>query len=581
MSGNHLMSLYKKYNSSQMDIVFSKKLHEYLKVAVDKYPDKIAIRDKQNSITYKEMYERVNEFSSLFEFNNQPIAIIGSKNIDVVCKILGILNSGNYFIPINVDSPTNRINYILDKSRARVFINGDSINFLHDENVETFTKGYMAENDSIAYVIFTSGTTGMPKGVIESHFQVENTIFDLINRLSLNDSDYFLGISAFSFDLSIFDIFAPIMVGGTLHLIEEATDFQEINTILTNFPVTVWNSVPNLMQLYLNSNLTKSNQLKHCLLSGDFISVGLAEQFFNTFPLVDLYSLGGATECSIWSILYKISKEDVETMNYIPYGYPLDNQSIYILDDELNLCSVDEVGEIAISGLGVALGYLNDEDKTNESFISHSELGNIYLTGDLGTFTKSNGVKILGRKKNDYKINGYRLSLNEISNKFYKLFNLESRIFITDDTPQKIILAYQGGISITSNEIISELSQHLLPYEIPNNIFKVESFPLTENGKTDYNKLIDVYIENQKSKRDESAKKLEHTTFKKMLSEKFGTREILPTDSLFDYGANSMEIMEIKYWIEQSTGRKVEMLELYENNTIQDLEEILDVQKKN
>lgn len=576
MSKLHLNELYKKYNNTQKLIESSKKLHEFLLDNVKKHPDKIAVRNKKESITYEQLYNKMIEVTNLFDFNNQPIAIMGYKNIDVVGQILGVLNSGNFFIPINPASPDERINYILDKTQAKAFIDCKNTYFLHDKVNVVNTIKPLVGDDSLAYVIFTSGTTGMPKGVIESHYQVVNTIFDLIERFDLDDTDYFLNLSSLSFDLSIFDIFASIIVGGTLHLVEDPRDFNEINMILSKYSVTIWNSVPNLMYLYLNSNKVIENKLKHCLLSGDFISVGLAKLFYKELPNVNLHSLGGATEGTIWSITYNVMKNEVNQLKYIPYGYPLTNQTIYILNNEHDFCDVGEVGEIAIGGMGVAHGYINDQFKTSKSFIHHPRLGYIYLTGDLGIYTEHNYIKILGRKNDDFKVNGYRLSLSEISNKFNKCFNTESRILLTKDTPKKMIIAYEGEISSDKNEILKKLSNYLLPYEMPNYVFKVERFPITINGKTDYNKLFDIYMEQRHFiRKNKDSTDDVSTELRKMLSLELDVTNIQSTDTLLDFGVDSIQMMRIKIWIENKIGRELEMIELYENNSVKELETLL------
>ncbi|YAR63642.1 AMP-binding protein [Bacillus cytotoxicus] len=165
--------------------------------------------------------------------------------------------------------------------------------------------------DRVAYVIFTSGSTGLPKGVVETHYQVMNTLWDLKKRLSLDENDNFLCLASFNFDLSVFDIFGSVFVGGTLYIAEDQRDFATIKNVIEKHNITIWNSVPSVLDYFLKEielSEVAMNKLRVCMMSGDYVSTELSKTVLNTFPNSQTYSLGGATECSIWSILYLITK---------------------------------------------------------------------------------------------------------------------------------------------------------------------------------------------------------------------------------------------------------------------------------
>ena len=555
-------------------------LHELLWASSVKFKDKIAIRDKQQEITYKELSEAASDLAKEITCINQPIAIVARRSIQTVIQIFAVLQSGNYYIPIDPEYPQERIDYILEKTNARVLINGDQLFWLHQENIEIPFNEKIKGDDRIAYVIFTSGSTGLPKGVVETHYQVMNTLYDLKNRLFLNEEDNFLCLASFTFDLSVFDIFGSVLVGGTLFIAEDQRDFVAINNLMEKHTITIWNSVPSVLNYFLKESVLSEsvrNNLKVCLMSGDYVSTELSKTVISTFPNCQTYSLGGATECSIWSILYLITQGNLEDYPYIPYGYPMANQRIFILDNDLNLATTGEVGQIAIAGDGVALGYIGDNSKTNETFIEHEQLGYLYLTGDLGQFENVNHIKFVGRMDSRVKINGYRVSLGEISSVFHSHFGLENRLFQVEEKEglQKLVLAYQSNTPLRDSFIRKELLKHLAVYETPHMYCHFPVFPLNSNGKIDMKELKHLVKENlsEKSKKVSSGERLnELNPFRKMLAEAFNIDYISPDDSLFALGADSLLLVKIKNWIEENTGREIELLEIYDYDEVEKLE---------
>lgn|GEM_PF-4933650 len=578
----HKIDLYKNYNDTKSESSRIK-LHELLLNAKNQYGDKIAIRDKYNEITYSELYESVVNFSNQLNYNNQPIAIVGKKCINTVIQIFAILESGNYYIPIDPNTPEEKQNYILNKANAVALIKNNEIYSLKHDNSMIPFENKLKNGDSIAYVIFTSGSTGKPKGVIETHNQVMNTLDDLKRRLNLSNNDNFLCLAAFNFDLSVFDIFGSVYVGGTLTIIEDQRDLKDIKNTLENNSITVWNSVPNVLQQFLKeyeiSEYCKE-KLRICLLSGDYISPKLAYDALDAFPNADVYSLGGATECSIWSILQLITKDLLSKYSYVPYGYPMDNQRIYIVDNNLEICGLGETGEIVIAGDGVALGYLGDAEKTEKTFVMHKELGEIYLTGDLGQFISKEHIKFIGRKDSFTKVNGYRVSFSEISNTIRNLFNTDNRVFcIEQDSGIKKIIAVHQSTKFSDSVMRNELRKHLSHYEIPHCFIYVNNFPVTDNGKIDFKKLKTIAeseLETRKNIYSIIDNKNENiSNFRDFLKGTIEINHLSDKDSMFDLGVNSIQLMKIKNWIEENENIEIEIVDIYDHDIIGELEQFI------
>ncbi|NJL38371.1 MAG: amino acid adenylation domain-containing protein, partial [Leptolyngbyaceae cyanobacterium SM1_4_3] len=272
----------------------------------------------------------------------------------------------------------------------------------------------------LAYVIYTSGSTGVPKGVMIDHRGAVNTLLDINQRFGVNRGDRVLALSSLSFDLSVYDIFGTLAAGGTIVMPPAiATKDPAVwADLLVRHQVTIWNSVPALLQMLLTHVADCPNaipdSLRLVLLSGDWLPLSLPDSLRAIAPQAQVVSLGGATEASIWSILYPIGEVD-PTWKSIPYGRPMTNQRFYVLDERLEPCPVWTPGQLYIGGIGLAQSYWQDQEKTAASFILHPQTGErLYRTGDLGRYLPTGQIEFLGREDHQVKIGGYRIELGEI-----------------------------------------------------------------------------------------------------------------------------------------------------------------------
>ena len=265
-------------------------------------------------------------------------------------------------------------------------------------------------------VIFTSGTTGEPKGVEISHKSADNTIKDINYRFGISSKDKCFAISELSFDLSVYDIFGMLAEGGTIVLPrpKERKMADRWFDIVINEQITIWNSVPAIYDMFLMvaENSTKTVPLKKVLLSGDWVQPTLYDRNKKITSNCEFISLGGATEAAIWSVYYVVN-EVRSDWNSVPYGYPLANQKVIIMNTQNQECPDDVPGELWIGGMGVAKGYINEPDLTEEKFVFYNGK-RWYRTGDLVSFTKDGHLEFLGRIDHQIKLNGYRIELKEI-----------------------------------------------------------------------------------------------------------------------------------------------------------------------
>ncbi len=492
-------------------------LHTLFFAQVSQRPQQQAVISSDRILTYQELSDRVTELARQLGDRSQvaiarsavpeAIAIIMEKGWKQVVAALAILAAGGIYVPIDPGLPQERIWYCLQQAEVKLILTESSLvhSLEYPQNIPTLCIDSLPTPPShqpyqqipkptdLAYIIYTSGSTGTPKGVMITHESAVNTILDINERFGIDSGDRILAISAFSFDLSVYDIFGTLAAGGTIVIPDAANskDPSHWSELITKHQITIWNSVPAFMQMLIEYNFHHSqvtfNTLRLVLLSGDWISLNLPNQIQALSPQAEIISLGGATEAAIWSIYYPITQVDPNWKS-IPYGKPLKNQYIYVLNTSLKKCPVWVTGELYIGGMGLAKGYWKDEEKTNASFVIHPVTKEkLYKTGDLGRYLPDGNIEFLGREDFQVKINGYRIELGEIEATLQQHPSVKEVVVTTVQKTQQIIayIVPKPESNITTQEIRSFLQTKLPAYMIPSTFMLLASFPLTANGKVD------------------------------------------------------------------------------------------------
>ncbi|MFI6165509.1 amino acid adenylation domain-containing protein [Nocardia sp. NPDC051052] len=353
------------------------------------------------------------------------VAVLAPKGAEQIAAVLGVLAAGAAYVPIGVDQPADRRARILELSGVRVILDGsglpesaDGIEVLAIDaamRARPLRAPVAADPGDTAYVIFTSGSTGQPKGVEVSHRAAVNTVEDINERFGVGGGDRVLAVSALDFDLSVWDIFGFLAVGGAAVLVPESgrRDAREWLTLCQRHGVTVWNSVPALLEMVLTASDELPGTLRLALLSGDWIGLELPGRLASSSRgRCRMIALGGATEAAIWSNAYEVAEVPAGWRS-IPYGKPLRNQKFRVVDGRGRDCPDWVPGELWIGGSGVALGYRGDPELTAARF-PRQEGERWYRTGDLGRYRPDGNLEFLGRLDHQVKINGFRIELGEI-----------------------------------------------------------------------------------------------------------------------------------------------------------------------
>jgi len=581
---DHLLINNYNKTSTPFDI---KCLHELFRTQVIPYADKVAVKHGPDCITYKELDEKSSQVAHYLLSQGigagDYVGISGEKCITAIVNIFGVLKAGAAYVPIEPGNPLERRAYIYNNSNCKYLLEKDSYEQEQMYLQPTVVPACRNTPGDIAYVIYTSGTTGMPKGVVITHAAALNTILDINAKFRITASDKVLGISSLGFDLSVYDIFGILGQGATLVLQAEQMDVDAIKASLADNEITVWNSVPAILDLVVKSRETNEPvyTLEKILLSGDWIPLNLPGEAKSIFPAAAIYSLGGATEAAIWSIYYPVN-EVAASWKSIPYGYPLANQQLYILNQQLEICPVEVKGEIYIGGAGVAEGYMNAPELTSKSFIIHPVLGKLYKTGDQGVFKREGYIEFLGRKDFQVKIRGYRIELAEIESRLLLADGVKNALVTAwgKDSRDKYLCAYL--ITEDGNPIpgLDQFLKDKLPeYMVPAHFIYLSQFPVTANGKVDRKALP---VPDQAAHNYVAASTALEVKLSAIWSAVLAKEDEMPgvTKNFFDLGGNSLNAILLVSKIRNELGLTLGLRQLFQLQTIKAVAAFLSEQQQ-
>jgi amino acid adenylation domain-containing protein len=469
------------YNRTEVAFDQDLKLQDLFFQQVDQTPNNLALVTSSQQFTYQQLSDRVLQVAQTLIKQNvspqTPVPIIMAKGWEQIVAVLAVISIGAIYVPIDSELPAVRIQQIIDGSQASLVLTqstclkslqdrySSALTVIAVDQLDSDDRANYAELESrscatdLAYIIYTSGSTGVPKGVMIDHRGAVNTILDINRRWQVTAGDRILAVSSLSFDLSVYDIFGVLAVGGAI-ILPEASQLQQVkhwHDLIQVHQVTLWNSVPALFQLYVSNYLAtaetvdmpQATPLRVAWLSGDWIPPQFIQKLQQAWPNLVVVSLGGATEASIWSIFHTIKAPLDPSWRTIPYGNPLANQQMYILDQFGNTCPPWVMGDIYIAGVGVAQGYWGNLTQTESAFskVLLPRVERLYRTGDLGRYrylnepAKQLTMEFMGRSDFQVKLNGYRIELAEISSTLEEYVEIQQAIvqIVGTDNRQQLV----------------------------------------------------------------------------------------------------------------------------------------------
>lgn len=602
------------FNQTELDYPHHLTVIQLFEEQVMHNPNKLAVSDDKREITYAQLKEKVDLVASSLHKKGigkgHIVGLMMDRSIDAVIAMLGILKSGAAYLPINIYLPYKRIETMLKECKSPLcivkpeVISEDFTREIQDCSMVSFNELLETELISfpsvstpydLAYVIFTSGTTGNPKGIMVENRSVVNLIFGLKNEIyDKYSSSMRIGlVSPFEFDASVQNMFGALLLGNSLFIVpEEArTDGQELINFYQEKQINIADGTP--MHLRLLTNFIDEEveySFKHFIIAGEELPPKLARKFlglFNENCRPNLTNAYGPTETTVDSTCYHVQHAELEFMNQLPIGRPLANQKVYIMGDNQQLQPVGIPGELCISGEGLARGYLNQPKLTMEKFvpIQINKEGSsiiddkVYRTGDLARWLPDGNLEYLGRMDDQVKIRGLRIELGEIEKQLLRYPEIGEAIVITrkkegEDAP--VLCAYVVMNSSAKVEEVRQFLREYLPfYMIPAYIIPIEQFPISSNGKIDRKALPDPIWEQSTTLFIEPRNEIEQ-----MLSEIWkvvlGIEKIGVNDNFFELGGNSLQITSVVSHIYKRLGVDVPIREMFQRPTIMLLAEYIE-----
>ncbi|MDR7132687.1 amino acid adenylation domain-containing protein [Algoriphagus sp. 4150] len=597
-----------EWNDTEKPYPNDKTINQLFEQQVNEFPDKIAIQFNEEQLTFRDLNERSNQlarkirrhYHTLLGIDLLPDKIVGmclNNCVELVVGMLAILKSGAAYVAIDPSYPKQRINYILSDTQALIILTHHQLDETHDFGVRPdrilhidITEDFYRNEDStdlspfsvgsnLAYVIYTSGTSGNPKGIMVNHYSVNNEILSQLELIPLTSSMSSLLTSNIVFDAAAECIYMSLFSGGCLHLLskEHVLDPNYIDSYVRDFKINVLNTTPS----YLNT-LQIDLYADYII----FIIVG-GEPFQKISSKASIYNTYGPTETTIVATATKVGND-----NETNIGKPINNTKVYVLDKFENLLPIGVVGELHISGAGVAQGYLNNDSLTALKFVNnpfsdqyvsqgHQRL---YKTGDLVRWRADGNLEYVGRNDNQIKIHGYRVELGEIEHAIRMIPGIKGSCVLVKEKNKKqpsskYLVGYytlmDANKPVDSKDILKQISDIMPSYMIPSTLVLMDSFPLTVNGKVNVSEfpMPDFFYPSTLNFL-QATTDLE-ATLCRIWQQVLVVDRVGITDDFFKIGGNSILLMKVVAQINATLAIKLGVRSLLLNTTIQSIAQLI------
>jgi amino acid adenylation domain-containing protein len=487
-------------------------IHQLFETQAARTPDAVALSFEDQTLTYTQLNERANRLAHhLRRLGVGPETLVGicmDRSIEMIVALFGILKAGGAYVPLDPEYPEQRQSFMMaDAAMPILLTQSHLLASLPEERpaivIPLDQKDLSSERISnplsvtteqnIAYCIYTSGSTGQPKGAMNTHAGICNRLHWMQAAYQLTGEDRVLQKTSFSFDVSVWEFFWPLITGARLVVAQPGghRDSAYLVRTIREQGITTMHFVPSMLRVFLEEEeIATCKNLKRVICSGEALSFDLQQRFFARLPEVELHNLYGPTEAAVDVTAWAC--DAASNSGVVPIGKAITNTEIYILDRQMNQAPVGVAGELHIGGIQLARGYVNRPELTAERFVPHpfSREGGerLYRTGDLATFQADGNVRYLGRLDHQVKIRGYRIELGEIESVLKRHPHVKDALVSMhdDDSGEKRLVAYLIGTDEGVRDSLRDYLKESLPeYMVPSATVWLEAFPLTANGKID------------------------------------------------------------------------------------------------
>ena len=588
-------------------------IHEKFEIMVSMNPELPALSDNRLTLNYKEFNDHANAMANYLIQKGisveDKVAVCIDRSIEMMISIFGILKAGAAYLPLNPDNPEERLRSILKEAATKIILtsaasstnlpNGFPVvyvdNILSEPlSADTSKPEVNVKSSNLAYVLYTSGSTGTPKGVMIEHHSVLNRLGWMQKAYPIGKNDVLLQKTPITFDVSVWELFWWSFNGASLILLPKGgeKDPETIVEYIDRYRVTTIHFVPSMFSTFFETMITmkicgKLECLNRIFLSGEALPLKLVKEFNEmreSYSLPDLINLYGPTEATVDVSYYNCPRKDIKN---VFIGKPIDNTKLFVVDKKDLLQPVGIPGELIITGVNLARGYLGRPDLTNEKFfylkINDDLLYRAYRSGDLVKLNSDGEIDYLGRLDNQIKIRGFRIELGDIESKILEHpLVTHCAVIVTDKGDYKYLVAYvclRPGNVVGSDKIRNYLSGKLPDYMVPSFVIFLEELPLTSSGKINRKNLPlpDMAIDRQSLIRPSSDNEQRVLDLWRALLK---IENISTGDNFFDIGGNSILAINLANSISKEFNMSLKSLTIFEYPTIKDQSEFLSGKKE-
>lgn len=586
-----------KYNNKIINKNIHNTLDRIFEKQVDLHPNTIAVRHRNQKLTYKTLNDRANKLANqlikegVSQYDIVPIVM--DKSIYNIISLLAVLKTGAAFLPIDNNLPSSRINLMIELCKAKYIITLDSLykkfknkykvicadhSVIYEQKYFKLDKNHSSED--LCYIIFTSGTTGLPKGVMIEHRNIINTLDGWFDAYDLeNTPPKILQLANFSFDVFIGDVCKSLLTGGELIICEEEIrfDFYKLYKTIDKYKISMIESTPSFLIEFTNFVWDNNLSLKHLhflILGSDTCNINdfnkINERFGDQMRVINSY---GITEAAVDSSYYELENRSFKNVSNLPIGKPMKNTNFLILNSSNQMLPVGVYGELCIVSKSVGRGYLNDNDLTDKKFLKNKDLI-MYKTGDIARWIETGDIELIGRKDNQLKIRGHRIETGEIENNISKYPSIIQAVVVPNKNNEALVCFYTSNENLEEELLKKQLEIKFPSYMIPYHFKKVDNIPLTVNNKVDRKQLRafeftceEMYV----APSSLTEKKLES-----IFSKAFGVQRVSIKDDFFQLGGHSLIAIKIISSVYSNMNIRISIKDIYKYPSIYTMAKYID-----
>lgn len=563
---------------------------------VSKNSGNIALEYEGQTVTYGELDALTSKLAAKLQHagitTGSLVGMLCERSIEAVVSILGVLKAGGAYVPIDPDYPADRKNYIIENSGIKVLLMEKSLEqqerpvleenrgietitvdyrALKEETPETpFTKPALTPED-LAYVIYTSGTTGKPKGTLLRHRNVINYVWWGAKTYVNGETTTFPLFTSLSFDLTVTSIFIPLVTGNKIAIYRDSADGLLVERVVKENKVHIVKLTPSHLKV-VNQLKPATSIIRSFILGGEELKTDTARETTDRFgEAINIYNEYGPTETAVGCMIHRYDRFR-DTGLAVPIGKPSDNVRIYILDKNKKPLPMGLVGEIYISGEGVALGYLKNDELTKGKFVDNPFIpgAKMYRSGDLGRWNPDKVLEFFGRCDEQVKIRGYRIEPGEIVKQMVSIDGIKDAVVAVNKGPQPELCAYlvpEEGKEFDIPELRELLSRELPSYMLPSEFVRVDHIPLTRNGKVDFRKLETMGRRLEGAHEYVAPRDEMETMLAGIWAGVLGMEKVGIMDNFFELGGDSIKAVQIAARMNDA-GKTVNVKDILSHQTI-------------